>query len=70
MSKKEPLTLDMVKEKRMSAIDVIKYCKPDWTDEQCDEYICEFIIHNLIIYGRLNEIFSNHKEPIEPPTKL
>ena len=73
MSKKEPLTLDMVKEKSMSAIDIVQYFKPDWGKEECDFYLWEYTCYPFstsVMVRHLNKRFLNYEEPIEPPTKL
>jgi len=41
MKRKPKLTMEYIKENKLSAIGAVKYFKPKWTDEECDTYLWE-----------------------------
>lgn len=56
------LTYEYAKENKFTAIDLVKYFKPDWTDENCHDYIweqtCYPFDHEMTI-SQLNNAFLN-----------
>lgn len=55
-----PLTLKHAIENNFTAIDCVKYFKPDWTDKECDFHILEFTCYPFsteIMIEQLNNFF-------------
>ncbi len=63
----KPLTIEHAIENRFTAIDVIKYFKPDWSDNECDFYIWEFTCYPFsfeVMIEQLNNRFIQQSNPL------
>lgn len=55
-----PLTLQHAIDNKFTAVDCIRYFKPDWSDEECDFYLWEFTYYPFsmeIMIEKLNKYF-------------
>ena len=55
---KDPLTLEQALELRYTAIDCVKYYRPDWTDAKCEFYLWEntcYPMSNETLLEQLNK---------------
>lgn len=58
--KKKPLTLDFAIKNKYSPIDLIKYFNPNWSDDDCNEYLWNetcYPFSNEILIQDLNKTF-------------
>ena len=60
------LTIKHIIDNNFSAIDCVKYFKPEWTDEECDFYVWEYTVYPFSIDGmvaKLNKDFLPKPKP-------
>lgn len=52
----ELLTMAIAEEKCKTAVDLVKYFRPDWTDEECDFYLWEHTCYPFSLEGTIRQL--------------